>query len=81
MHRMKIVGGCLLAATLASCAALPPVDLCKHAEMRRQIYVTSIATADAFIASGRPVPAAVTLGREAAAIALSVLNANCPAQP
>lgn len=78
MKRMKTAGACLLATTLACCAGMSPVDLCKHAGVRRQVYVTTIAAADAFVASGRPVPAAVTLGREAAATALTILDLHCP---
>lgn len=78
MKRMKTAGACLLATTLASCAGMPPVDLCKHADVRRQVYVTTIAAADALVAARRSVPTAVTLGREAAATALTVLDLNCP---
>lgn len=80
MLRMMVAAClCLIALPIASCGDRIPIDLCKHAAVRRQVYTTSIIAADAFIASGRPVPPAVTVGREAAITARAVLDANCPA--
>lgn len=68
----------LVAFTLSGCASLPPVDLCKYAQIRRATYTTAIRAADLYVLSGRPVPPAVTLGREAASTALAILDNNCP---
>lgn len=75
MRRFVAAGACLL---LAGCGERIPVDLCKHAAVRRQVYVTTIAGVAAYAASARPVPSAMALGREAALTALTVLDLNCP---
>jgi len=67
-----------LALPLASCATVPNIDICKYAGVRRATYTTAIRAADAYVLSGRPVPYEVTLGRQAAATALAVLDQNCP---
>ena len=67
-----------LVASLSACATMPAVDACKYSTARRTVYTTAIAAADAYTASGRPVPREVTLGRQAAAVALAVLDRNCP---
>lgn len=68
----------LLALPLAACAGTPSVNLCKGAELRRTGYTAVIRAADLYVLTGRPVPAAVSLGREAAATALVMLNSHCP---
>lgn len=74
-----MIRGALLALPLAACAGTPPVNLCKHAELRRTGYNAVIRAADLYVLTGRPVPAAVSIGREAAVTALAVLNTHCPA--
>lgn len=66
-------------ALTAGCAGTPALDLCKYSAIRRATYTTAITAADAYAASGRPVPSAMVLARDAAATALAVLDANCPA--
>lgn len=68
----------LAALALSACTNGAPVDLCKNAPVRRAVYTSAITAADTYAASGRPVPAAVAIGREAAVTALAVLDANCP---
>lgn len=63
------------AITLSGCA---PVDACKYAQIRRATYTAAIRAADLYVLSGRPVPPAVALGREAASTALGILDNNCP---
>ncbi|MDF2603025.1 hypothetical protein [Sphingomonas sp.] len=70
----------LLALPLAACAGTPPVNLCKDAELRRTGYTAVIRAADLYLLTGRPVPAAVSVGREAAVMALAVLNARCQSE-
>lgn len=76
---MKKLSILALAASVSACAGSPHIDLCKHADLRRAGYTSIIATADAWVASGRPVPAEVLVGRQAAVTALVVLDRNCPA--
>ena len=47
-------------------------------EARRAAYVTVITAADAYALSGRPMPQAVVLGRQAAVTAIAILDARCP---
>ena len=67
-----------LALTACGGANSPPLDLCKTAELRRTAYATTITVADAWAYSGRPVPASVSLARQAAVTALALLDVNCP---
>lgn len=68
----------LASLALSACATTPHIDVCKYSAQRRVAYTTAISTADAYTATGKPAPQAVVLGREAAVLALGVLNANCP---
>lgn len=74
---MRILA-CMLAILVSACGPIPPINLCKGAELRRTGYTAIIRTADAYAATGRPVPAEMMLAREGAAMALVVLNRNCP---
>lgn len=76
---MRIILPLALAASLSACAGSPRIDLCKSSELRRTVYLTAITAADAFVASGRPVPSELLLGRQAAVTALALLDARCPA--
>jgi hypothetical protein len=67
-----------MAIVLTGCANAPHLDMCKYASVRRSVYTTTIRAADLYAMSGRPVPYEVTLGRQAAATALAVLDTNCP---
>lgn len=82
MIRMMIAAlACVAAMTLASCANRPPLDLSKHAALRRSVYMTATAAAGVAMTSGWPLPGSVALRRQAAATAttaLVVLDANCP---
>lgn len=78
---MKIAIIIVAAASLSACANMPRLDICKSAETRRNVYAAAITAADVFIASGRPVPSSVYLGRDAAVTALAILNRNCPQAP
>ena len=77
---MKLFFIAASALTLSACATTPTggLDLCKGAALRRQAYTVAVTAADIYIASGRPVPASVELGRQAAVIALTALDARCP---
>lgn len=68
----------MLLALLPLTACVTPSKLCDTAEFRRSVYTTAIATADVYIASGRPLPDGLLLAREANVMALTVLNTNCP---
>ena len=69
----------ILAAALAVSACTDrPVSICTGAELRRTGYTATIAVADAWTASGRPVPSEVMLATIGAAAALSLLDARCP---
>lgn len=67
-----------LAASLSACAGTPHLDVCKGAQLRRTAYSTAIEAVAVLEFSGRPVPQAALLGRDAAQIALSILDRNCP---
>jgi len=67
-----------LAASLSACAGTPHIDVCKGAELRRTAYSTAIEAVAAFEFSGRPVPQAALIARDAAQLALSILDRNCP---
>jgi hypothetical protein len=78
MLRMMIAAAlCLVAVPLAGCAGAK-FDQCRGAETRRAAYVTAITAADAYALSGRPMPQAVVLGRQAAVTAIAILDARCP---
>lgn len=74
MRLLALAGACLL---LPACGERIPLDLCKHAALRRQGYTLTIAGIDAYV-RGRPMPAEMALGREAAVTALTILDLNCP---
>ncbi len=67
-----------LAASLSACAGTPHLDVCKGAELRRTAYSTAIEAVAVLQFSGRPVPQAGLIARDAAQLALSVLDRNCP---
>ncbi len=67
-----------LAASLSACAGTPHLDVCKGAELRRTAYSTAIEAVAVLEFSGRPVPQAALIARDAAQLALSVLDRNCP---
>lgn len=75
MRKLFIASALLL---LSGCATVGQIDYCKGAELRRTAYNTAITAIDAYTVSGRPVPAEVLLGKQAALIALETLNRNCP---
>lgn len=75
MKRLAIL---TLLAALPACAPTGGIDVCKYAGLRRATYTAAIRAADAYAASGQPVPYEVTLGRTAAVTALAVLDGNCP---
>jgi hypothetical protein len=64
---------------LSACATVSSIDICRGADLRRATYITAIQAVAALEQSGVPVPAAAVLGRNAATVALSVLDVNCPA--
>jgi len=72
---MKMIATLALAASLSACATAP--NLCAGADVRRAVYTSAVTAADAYAASGRPIPAEMMLGRQAAATALALLNARC----
>ena len=77
MLRMMIAAAlCLVAVPLAGCASAK-FDQCRGAETRRAAYVTAITAADVYALSGRPMPQAVVLGREAAVTAIAIIDARC----
>ncbi len=67
-----------LAASLSACAGTPHLDVCKGAELRRTAYSTAIEAVAVLEFSGRPVPQAALIARDAAQLALSILDRNCP---
>lgn len=67
-----------LAASLSACAQSPRLDVCKGAELRRTAYSTAIEAVAVLEFSGRPVPQAALIARDAAQMALSILDRNCP---
>lgn len=75
---MKKLMTLALAASLSACAGTPHLDVCKGAELRRTAYSTAIEAVAVLEFSGRTVPQAALLGRDAAQIALSILDQNCP---
>lgn len=69
----------ILALVLALSACVDrPISTCTGADIRRTGYTATIAVANAWTASGRPVPSEVTLARMGAVAALSLLNQRCP---
>ena len=66
-----------LAASLSACAGTPRLDVCKGAELRRTAYSTAIEAVAVLEFSGRPVPQAALIARDAAQLALSILDGNC----
>ena len=77
---MKHLFAAGLALALSACAGNPRLDACKGADIRRTAYTATIAAADAWTASHRPVPREVMLARTAAAAALALLDGPCPAR-
>ncbi|MBW6522392.1 hypothetical protein KZ810_02675 [Sphingomonas sp. RHCKR47] len=75
MTRLAILAAAL---TLPACATTP-TPICTGSDLRRTVYTATIAAADAWSASGRPVPSEVMLARVGAVAALSLLNSRCPA--
>jgi hypothetical protein len=71
----------LIAALALTGCGLPPIDVCKGASIRRSVYTNTIRAIDFLQASGRPISSEAAMGRDAAAIALSVLDRNCPVAP
>lgn len=67
-----------LAASLSACATTPRLDVCKGAEARRTAYSTAIQAVGLLEFTGRPVPQAALMARDAAQMALSILERNCP---
>lgn len=67
-----------LAASLSACAGMPRIDVCKGAELRRTAYSTAIQAVAVLQFSGHPVPQAALTARDAAQLALSILDRNCP---
>ena len=67
-----------LAASLFACVQTPHLDVCKGAELRRTAYSTAVKAVAVLEFSDRPVPQAALIARDAAQLALSVLNRNCP---
>lgn len=67
-----------LAASLSACATTPHLDVCKGAEVRRTAYSTAIHAVGLLEFTGRPVPQAALMARDAARLALSILDRNCP---
>ena len=67
-----------LVASLSACAGTPHLDVCKGAELRRTAYSTAIEAVAVLEFSGRPVPQAALIARDAAQLALSILDRNCP---
>jgi hypothetical protein len=67
-----------LAASLSACAGTPHIDVCKGAEVRRTAYSTAIQGVSLLEFTGRPVPQAALMARDAAQLALSILDRNCP---
>ncbi len=67
-----------LAASLSACVQTPHLDVCKGAELRRTAYSTAIEAVAVLEFSGRPVPQAALVARDAAQLALSILDRNCP---
>ncbi len=74
MTRFTILAAAL---TLSACATTP-TTICTGSDLRRTAYTATIAAADAWTASDRPVPSEVMLARVGAVAALSLLNARCP---
>lgn len=68
----------LLGMMLGGCATVSSIDLCRGAELRRATYTTAIQAVAVLEQSGLPVPSAAVMGRNAATLALSVLNTTCP---
>jgi hypothetical protein len=74
MTRLAILAAAL---TLPACTNTP-ISICTGSDLRRTGYAATIAAADAWTASDRPVPSEVMLARVGAAAALSLLDARCP---
>ncbi len=75
---MKPLTAALCAASLSACAQTPHLDVCKGAELRRLAYLTAIEAVAVLELSGRSVPKAAFIARNATQLALSILNRNCP---
>ncbi len=75
---MKLLTAALCAASLSACAQTPHLDVCKGAELRRTAYLTAIEAVAVLELSGRPVPQAAFIARDATQLALLILNRNCP---
>lgn len=75
MKALAIIAASLV---LSGCVTNGHLDVCKTAAERRLAYSSAIVAADLYADRGQPVPSAVRLGREAAVLALTVLNTNCP---
>jgi lysozyme family protein len=76
----RIMPVALLALTLSACTTTP-TTICTGSDLRRTAYTATIAAADAWTASGRPVPSKVMLARMGAVAALGLLNGRCPVVP
>lgn len=76
MRKMILVAAS--AALLSGCALTPSIDVCKGASTRRATYTAAIYAVDALTATGRPVPKEALLARDAAVLALTLVNRNCP---
>ncbi|TCP95847.1 hypothetical protein C8J46_1112 [Sphingomonas sp. PP-F2F-A104-K0414] len=74
----KLLTAALCAASLSACAQSLHLDVCKGAELRRTAYSTAIEAVAVLELSGRPVPQAAFIARDAARLALSILDQNCP---
>ena len=74
----KLLTAALCAASLSACAQTPHLDVCKGAELRRTAYLTAIEAVAVLELSGRPVPQAAFIARDATQLALLILNRNCP---
>lgn len=77
---MKIITILAAALTLPACTTTP-TTICTGSDLRRTAYTATIAAADAWTASGRPVPSEVMLARMGAVAALGLLDARCPVVP
>lgn len=68
----------VLSMMLPGCVTMTSESFCKGAGLRRATYSTSIQAVSVLEQSGLPVPVAAAMGRNAATLALSVLNTTCP---
>ena len=78
---MRLVLLASAAMMLSSCVGTADLNQCAGADTRRRVYETGILAVDVAVATGQAVPAAALKARDAAVLALRILNDRCLPAP